>query len=146
MIFLWWVSLYITYRSHLLNFSVSPLFSATPPLLSFSLHILFFTPFIWHPPLRLYFLYLPFTSLDRVRRLQLSHVATPVALSTAAPRAMASTTTTWCTSSATKATRWRDPPELSVRPAASGASSHPHVEVKFRCRATAACINDWQWE
>uniref|UniRef100_A0A3B4Z0G6 Sushi domain-containing protein n=1 Tax=Stegastes partitus TaxID=144197 RepID=A0A3B4Z0G6_9TELE len=62
--------------------------------------------------------------------------------SMAAPQAMASTTMTWCASPATKATPWKDRPQPSARPAASGASSHRHAEVRSSYRAPAECIND----
>lgn len=60
---------------------------------------------------------------------QPSPAATPAAPSTDAPRATASTTTTWCASPATKATLWKGRPPPSARPPASGASSPPPAEV-----------------
>lgn len=60
---------------------------------------------------------------------QPSPAATPGAPSTDAPRATASTTTTWCASPATKATLWKGRLPPSARPPASGASSPPPAEV-----------------
>lgn len=116
----------LTPSSHSVSFS-------PPSTLSSSL------PFIFRHPLYLLLL------LTSLQQLQLSHVATPVALSMAAPQVMASTTMTLCAFPATKATPWRDPPQLSARPAASGASSHRHAEVRSTSyRAPVEWINDWQ--
>lgn len=137
------MSLYTTYRSWLLNF-LSSLSShtlcifLTPSLLPF-LCIHPWLPFIF--PLCLLF---SDTSLGDARQLQLSHVATPVARFTAAPQAMASTTMMWCASPATKATPWKDPPQPSARPAASGAGSHRRAEVRSSYRVPAEWLNDWQ--
>ena len=117
-----------------------------PPLFSPSLHTfyifhpslyLFSEPipcFIFHNPIYIMFLD---TSPGDACQLQLSHVATPVVPYMAAPQAMASTTTMWCASPATKATPLKGPPPLSARPAASGAGSHRHAEVNSSHRAPA---------
>lgn len=86
-----------------------------------------------------FFLYRSLSSLQ----LQLSHVATLVALSMAAPQAMASTTMTWCASRATKATPWKDPPRPNARPTASGASSHQCAKVRSSGWTPAGWMNDW---
>lgn len=96
-------------------------------------------PVNFHPPL--YFL---LSDLDDACQLQLSHVVTLVALSMAAPQAMASTITMWCASPVTKAIHWKDPPQPSARPAASGASSRQHAEVRSSNRAPTEWIYDWQ--
>lgn len=140
MIFLWWLSLYVTYRSWLLNFvslPYSPLFTYFLYILPLPLPLLWthsLLPFIFHPPI--YIICLD-TSPGDVCQLQLSHVATPVVPYMAAPQAMASTTTMWCASPATKATLLKGPPPLSARPAASGAGSHRHAEVNSSHRAPA---------
>lgn len=139
---------------HLLIFvieflSLSPILSLShslhtlslfPPHAHFSfLFILSLLPVNFHPPL-----YILLSDLDDACQLQLSHAATLVALSMAAPQAMASTITMWCASPVTKAIHWKDPPQPSARPAASGASSHQHAEVRSSDRAPTERIYDWQ--
>lgn len=128
--------------------SLSPSFS----LVSLFLHMLdrrFLRPPHRHHlciPSFLLFVLLPPIShlLSDACQLELSHVATLVALSMAAPQEMALTTMTSCVSPATKATPWKDPPQPSARPTASGAISHQHAEVWSGYQAPAEWINDWQ--
>lgn len=127
----------------LIEFSLSTLFSLfSHPLCicltSSPFHFLCnpsLLPFICHFPLSR--LLLP-CYLGDVLQLKLSHVATLVALSMAAPQAMASTTMMWCTSPATKVTPWKDPPQLSARPTVSGATSRQLAGVRSSHRTPAA--------